>query len=509
MGFARFFDRVYAAAGGHLSVSRQSLEDSLGSRSVGVVCGKETMQEGNDRWIAEMVVNLLARFYPRIAIKAEDGTLDFLRTLALSINPLITVDENWEAVAATVLIGTATAPNPCTLSPRAEGWVARLTRRTVPGTPGPANPYAAGVAGGLAVSEVFRQLFCGGRQDFDDCADVNVSLLDYTENAGHDAGLPVASLGEVAFVGLGAVGNSALWALAKHEGLTGDLWTVDPEDIELSNLQRYVLTVDTDVGKDKQSVAEKALKGTALSIHPRRESLEAYASSLGGAFNIPTICVSVDNVEGRRTAQALLPRLVVNGWTSDSGLGASWHLFNRDAACLACLHHPQGPSPSQTEIVARALGLSPEKATMLWVSEMPLSHEHVVEIAQNLGVRPEGLALWERHCLRELYSSVACGAVPLDIQGVGKVESVPLAHQSALAGLLMSAELVKRVVPDLASASQPDTLVAWQDILRAPPSKWTQPRAREPGCICSDPVFQKAYAEKWFGYVPQAINLPS
>jgi hypothetical protein len=85
----------------------------------------------------------------------------------------------------------------------------------------------------------------------------------------------------------------------------------------------------------------------------------------------------------------------------------------------------------------------------------------------------------------------------LDVKGIGKLEMVPLAHQSALAGILMVAELVKRSSPDLTGLSQREPLVAWDDILKPSPRLRSKPRAREPGCICSDPDYQRIYRDKW------------
>lgn len=69
MALPRFFDRVYSAVGGHLAVSRDDLAESLREVIVGLKCGPELSQ--NERWIAELAANLLARLYPRIAIKAS------------------------------------------------------------------------------------------------------------------------------------------------------------------------------------------------------------------------------------------------------------------------------------------------------------------------------------------------------------------------------------------------------------------------------------------------------
>ena len=166
------------------------------------------------------------------------------------------------------------------------------------------------------------------------------------------------NLGEVAVAGLGAVGNPALWAWARHPGLTGELHLIDPEDVELSNLQRYCLPFYKDVGMGKVQLAERELLNSKLSHKLWPCSLEDFAGNYAGIAKLPSICVSVDNIEGRRTAQALLPRLVVNGWTSDNW---TWRLlasgFSGKSACLGCLYQPKGVSLSQTELAAKALGI--------------------------------------------------------------------------------------------------------------------------------------------------------
>jgi hypothetical protein len=273
-------------------------------------------------------------------------------------------------------------------------------------------------------------------------------------------------------------------------------WAVDPERVELSNLQRYALTVDADEGAAKTGLALRTVAGTQISLEPREMSLEAFADEFPDAFTVPTVCVSVDNVEGRRAAQALLPRLVVNGWTSDGGLGASWHEFDREVACLACLYHPRGASLSPLELVADSLGLERARAAGLWISgEVPNGHDLQV-IAKHLGLDEQAIAAWRGKPLPALYTGLVCGAVGIDLQGRGRTEAVPLAHQSTLAGILLAAELVKRADPELAALAQAEPLVAWENVLR-PPKRWTRPRGREPRCFCGDKDYQDVYRARW------------
>jgi hypothetical protein len=364
-------------------------------------------------------------------------------------------------------------------------------------TSGPPNPYSAGVAAALGAWRIFQTIFNLKTPLGSGLPDVSVSLLDYGSHSGVSDSLPPVDLGEVAVAGLGAVGNPALWAWARHPGLTGELHLIDPEDIELSNLQRYCLSFHKDVGMGKVQLAERELLNTKLSHRVWPCSLEDFAGNYAGIATLPSICVSVDNIEGRRTAQALLPRLVVNGWTGDTGLGASWHRFLGNNACLGCLYQPKGISLSQTELAAQALGIPHEQLTMLWVTEKPLEAEGIKTIETHLGL-PEGkLADWTGKSVQDVYSDVVCGQVGLNLTGVGRVAAVPLSHQSVLAGILMAAELIKRSDPVLESRSQAEPLIIWDDIMRTPPKYWTVMRAQEPECFCNDAVYQKVFSEKW------------
>ncbi len=497
MALAPFFDRIYSALGGHLSVSRDDLAASLQGVAVGISCGERLSQ--NDFWIAELATNLVARLYPRVAIAGSEENTSVLKALALEINPEI---EILDKAPPESTIGIGEGNSGTSLWPSASGWVARLDHSRYPGS-GPANPYAAGAAAAFATAELFRRIFLGGKPE----SDFKISLLNFDQSAGVDQELPSSEVGEVLFVAVGAVGNAALWALARDRRRSGQLTLIDNEELELSNLQRYVLGTFQDVTKRKEKVliGRRELTGTQISVETFRATLEAFAEEKCGLVT-PTVCISVDNVATRRAAQALLPQLVVNGWTGDQGLGTSWHVLSRDAACLACLYQPHGQGVSQTEQAARALGLTPERAALLWVTRVPLSDEDLEIAAKKLGVGSRALAPWRGKALGNLYTDVVCGAVPISLPVANRVETVPLAHQSALAGILMAAELAKRTSPALSAQSQTEPLVSWDDILRPPPAIWVKPRAREQGCVCSDPDYQKIYRQKWASQITDAAN---
>ena len=495
MALARFFDRTFEAIGPHLSVSREALEHRLSDVMPAVACGSHCADLPSCRWTAELATNLLARLYPRLAIVGPEEIVSGLVDLALSINPAIEVTNSLDDVDFAVAVGDIELGTTRGVYTRSDGWVAQVAPTPDPSPHGPANPYSAAAAACLAVSECFRYLVLG--RTGEELKPYSFSVLDYSSSGGIGLELPSTDLGEVAVVGLGAIGNAVTWALSKHTSLRGSLALVDPETIELSNLQRYALARNADVGRSKTEVAAATLAGTTLALKKYGTDLAGFADGLGESFTVPTVCISVDNAETRRFAQALLPRLLVNGWTADARFGVTWHTFDATHACLACLYHPQGKRPSRTDLVAEALGLEQRRAADLWLGGQAPTDDELEAIATRLGAPSTAISSWRGRSLPDLYTEVICGAANLDLVGAGHVEAVPLAHQSTLAGVLLAAELVKRVDPDLTRQSHESPIVQWNNVLAPPPMSWTQPRTTTEGCICGDSDYRAVFEKKW------------
>lgn len=495
MSLAPFFSRTYSAVGSHLEITRDELEIVLSKTRVGIHLDDRCSVDGNDKWIAELLVNLMARLYPKISITGADSSCENVASIAKAINPSIDILDNLEGNTVTVCIG-----KPCNVensfSTSVSGWVAYVGTTSKHVLHGPNNPYSAGAAAALSAWRVFQQIFSDKRANGIEIPDVSVSLLDFSTSKGKRMQLPNIDIGEVAFAGIGAVGNPALWAFSRHKGLNGLLHLIDPDDVELSNLQRYCLPNNADVGISKVQLAERELEGSKINLKTWPCTLEDFASSYKEVSLLKTICVSVDNIEGRRTAQALLPKLVINGWTSNSGLGASWHRFLGKTACLGCLYHPSGTVQSQTEMAASALGMDHKELADLWVKEQPLAVEKITAIETHLGLKAGSLDNWTGKRVQDVYSGVVCGQIGVELEALGRIATVPLAHQSVLAGILMAVELIKRT-SELERKCQKQSLVIWDDVMRVPPKYWAVMRAKKAECFCLDPDYQQVYKQKW------------
>jgi hypothetical protein len=496
MALAPFFSRAYSAIGAHLGITREELERVLSGHVVGIHLGQLCSVDGNEKWTAELLVNLLARLYPTLSISGDETSCEVFSANALAINPDIDIQCCPDRSTVVVHVGDASFGENGFIA-GASGWVAHIGKFAggIPAS-GPHNPYSAGAAAAFSAWRVFQTIF--GQSDTQaEFSDISLSLLDYGSNAGKTEALPSINVGEVAVAGIGAVGNPALWAWSKHAGLSGELHLIDPEDVELSNLQRYILPNHIDVAISKVQLAQRVLCNTDFTLKLWPCSLEDFASNYSGIDKLATICVSVDNVDGRRAAQALLPELVVNGWTSDSGLGASWHRFLGKSACLGCFYHPKGTSLSQTELASEALGIPHDQLVMLWVKEQPLGKAEILAVETYLGLQKGQLVDWVGKRVQDVYTGVICGQVGVDLSGIGRVATVPLAHQSVLAGILMAAELVKRKSPELEERSQGETLTIWDDVMRTPPKYWTANRKKEAECFCNDEVYVNVFSDKW------------
>ena len=157
------------------------------------------------------------------------------------------------------------------------------------------NPFGAGFAACLAAANLFRFLFLPD----------GTTLLDtdirFPPDAASFPGFAASTLTDaLVLVGVGAVGNSAAWALARTP-LTGQIYLVDPQVVELGNLQRYVLCARSDEGGIKVEVS----LGRSLGACYRPFLIEGtWASFLGAkGYKWERVLVALDSAHDRRAVQ--------------------------------------------------------------------------------------------------------------------------------------------------------------------------------------------------------------
>lgn len=491
MAIPDYFQRNAVAVSQVISgLDEERLASRLEDVCIGVTIGPDAVGD-EGRAMADLLVRLLARLYPSIMIHEEGagGVANEIRALARRINPRI--DLSGEATIETV-IGTT---QPCWKTTRTvfagcEGWTARLSTRGAQGCGGSNNPFGAGLAACLAAADVFKAVFLPGTELDGDC---EVAVPDAGE--GHrENGDVEGSVGSLVLAGAGAIGNAAAWALSRT-AVDGSIEIVDHESVDLGNLQRYVLAERDDEERKKATFVAGGFSG--------KLTASGHACTIAEFLHekdhkVDNLLLALDSAKDRCAAQASLPRRVANAWTQPGDLGVSCHDF-LEGACVSCLYLPNGKRKNEDEIIAESFGVPDQLMqvrTLLYKTE-GAPRDLLVAIAAARDLPLEKLLPFEGRPLRALYTEGFCGGAVIPLGQPGRPANevhVPLAHQSALAGVLLAAAGVR-----MGLSGRVDSVVTQYDVLQPQERFQVYPAAKPPGarCICQDADFRDVYRRKY------------
>ena len=486
-----YFQRNAVAISQSISgLDEQRLESRLADVCIGVTIGPDA---GGDegRAMADLLVRLLARLYPSIVIRDEgegdDG--DELSALARRINPRIDLSGQ---PTIEVVVGTAHPrwKTARTVFSGSNGWSARLSTRKPQGCGESNNPFGAGLAACMAAADVFRRVFLRG-EELDGDSEFAVPNAGETAN---DVGDVSGNVGSVVLAGAGAIGNAAAWALSRTQ-VEGSIEIVDHEAVDLGNLQRYVLAERDDENRPKAPfVAGKFNGKLRAKAHECRlaEFLEKKR------HNVDNLLLALDSAKDRCAAQASLPRRIANAWTQPGDLGVSSHDF-LEGACVNCLYLTDGEQKNEDQIIAESLGVPDRlmQVRILLHKNEGASKDLIEAIATARNVPLAKLLPFEGRPLRTLYAEGFCGGAVIPLGQAGKPANdvhVPLAHQSALAGVLLAAAGVR-----MGLSEDADSVVAQYDVLKPQEQFQVYPVAKDPRgrCICQDQDYLAVYRKKY------------
>ncbi|MBR0687828.1 E2 ligase fold family C protein [Bradyrhizobium manausense] len=509
MGLAPFFDRARQSAAQVLrDFDADAFERRLGEIVVTLAFDAQAATSAEGLASLDMAARLIARLYPRVRVLTlggEDALADELIELMRTINPnLEVVSEIGAEIHVAVVAGGTKLEADATIYMGSDRWIARISTLTPVRSGGSPNPFAAGAAACIAMANVFRAVFARwiAKPSLD--TDVRFSLLNFEmgDRAANDDLHAGPDLGLVQLVGVGAIGNAFVWSMSRLRGVKGELHLIDHETVELTNLQRYLLTAMTDVDASKVALAASVLEDCGIEAQTFAMTWAGYVQRMGH-HRFDRVAVALDTVRDRVQVQSSLPRRVYNAWTQAGDLGISRHGFDDKEACLACLYLPTGKRRNEDEIVAEELGFRTQEQilrvrSMLHLG-MPVGEQFVREIAANIGTNLEALLPFADLPLRAFRQKAICGnAVMRAADGAGPELEVPMAFQSALAGVMLAAEVVAST-PDV-RAAQPATRSV-VDLMRVLPGRISFPMLkRAPGpvrCICQDPDYISVYRTKY------------
>lgn len=520
MALAPFLDKITQSASSLLAgFDPSDFTARLAAQRVALAFDDSAASSTEGRAALELTLDLVARFYPTVDVvpldqsDESDRLTAYLLDAARRINPLIDGGKNFTAGTTGVLVvgenrvrwGAAETP---TIYVGSDGWLAKLSTARPVGSGATSNPFGAGAAACIGTANLFRAIFStqlrGGELD----RDMTVSLLDYELTATNPANpsLPdVIDLGETFLVGVGAIGHGAVWSWRRTHGLRGTLHLVDDESYDETNPQRYVDTYAAGMPPMKVEHAAALLRSAAavgLHVVPHTLAWDEYLGERGD-WNLERVALALDSAEDRIFAQACLPHWIFNSWTQADNLGVSRHDF-LTTACVACLYLPASQRPDLDDLVADALKFQGEQELRLvreyLDTERPLDRAMLSKIAHQVGVGEDVLLPFEGAPLIALYHRAACGGRILrfggEVGSAGRQVEVPMAFQSALAGIMLAAEVVIE-----AADLRPGRLPVRTEINLLRPLSGTlcTPEAKHPSqrCICQDADFISAYQAKY------------
>jgi hypothetical protein len=260
-----------------------------------------------------------------------------------------------------------------------------------------------------------------------------------------------------------------------------------------------VLAGRDDEDRVKVELADRFFDSASVDVIPHKLDWASFVGEFG--YRWPAVLLALDSARDRRAAQASLPRWIANSWTQPGDLGISIHpTFTSSGACVSCLYLQDEKRKNEDELIADALRvpeLVPQVRQFLHTGEA-MNPQFLDLVAERLGQPPIRLAPFAGRHIRSLYIEGICGGAVLPLGEAGTPDAslhVPLAHQSALAGILLAASYER-------SRSAPaftETRILRIDLLRALPQLEAMPAQKrgDGRCICEDPDFRAAYSKKW------------
>jgi len=423
----------------------------------------------------------------------DEAVLDFMRPFPYADR--VTVNAGAATPVSDVVVRVSPDQTGAGMNVWGQGWIAYLNAApSAPLEPGPPNPVGPTVASAFGAAEIFKRLL--GEQPMRPGLKVlpleslTFSAFDYSLT---DAANPVLAsaidVDGVVVVGLGGIGAGLTAAMASLEAMVGTLWLVDRDEIDITSHNRHLVSRPGDSGY-KVDLARRGLSFHS-DLQPKRMWFEEFVQAHGDDHRL--VVVGVDHDRVRREIQGSLPRVILNGGTSDdASLRVTRHDFLR-GACLSCISRDDLREHPMERQLARQLGMALDDVLGYWRSGEAVPAEALRQGGILTEQQIEQLA---GQPMPEIQVRV-CAELQL---GAGVDEpAVSISFLSALPGFLLLGELIKEA--QFATGRPPlnrDTNHAFLSLLGRPHPALLRGRfEKRPDCDCSRAPYVRAYERKW------------
>lgn len=468
-----------------------------------------SIKSGEGSVSLDLAIRLLSRLFPKIKISdltnENNEIVKKLTEKALAINSRIEIRQ--ETPTISLVIGSTPLDNDNSrkiIYIGSDYWIAKLSLEHPVGSGSSNLPFAAGASVCFGVSNVFRFVFKELIEGFELDNDVNLSLINLkqTEELEKNEIYPIDIDGTI-LVGFGAIGNGFIWALSNIPNLKGNFTIIDPEKIELSNLQRYCLIDEKHIDMAKVDIAKDFFKENGIELHLLHCDWAEYLNSTENWNNL-LVCVAVDSKKDRIAIQSSLPKTILNAYTESNLIGISRHFNFIESACLSCGFIPKEKVKNYSVEVSENLKIpSQERLIRDYLYYNKLVDRKLLElVAEANTIEINELLEYEGQNISEFYSRAVCGGhlryLNSSSNEVLEIEA-PLAFQSTLAGILLASELIISKLEFRSTEFKNQTHLYPLFPIKEDhnPYNHTTEKDKTGRCICKDEDFKKVYINKW------------
>lgn len=498
MALAPYFSK--AALGSTALMQGVSIEEFVRlvrTLEVTIRFGADAAESPEGKISLEMLTNLLSRFYPTLCFDAIGNQAvrfaEELGKLAKQINPDI---EFSTPKPPYVVVGNpAVGSSGFSVFIGSDGWNASFSTRAPREVGQSQNPFGAGASGCFGAAGIFRYFFHQQLGVPEPAEEFVLSLFNYSR-VPCELNEPVNyDLGEIALAGVGAIGNATAWLLAKSD-CEGSVHLVDPETLDTTNPQRYILADAASADTDKVSLAARELGASKLTPLQHKTTWGGFIANRPN-WEVALVAVALDSWEDRIAVQASLPKWILNSWTQANDLGVSRHRFGSSSACLACMYWPRTQKRNLDEIIKDAIRYSGDLMdirNMLYFQTV-LDESWLDRISGDMGQPRELLEPFKGKPIDAFYREAICGGHVIAAES-GNIE-VPMAFQSAMAGVMLASEIVQ--YGKRGRELQIEQVTTKIDLLRPLGTRLSEQykKRTDVSCICSDAGYCERYYEKY------------
>ncbi len=509
MALASYFSKDVLAFTQVLKKATNEEFESILNSHIVEIAFDNSIKDGEGSISLDLAICLLSRLYPKIRISdltnENHEIVEKLTEKALAINSSIELTQETPTISL-VIGSTALANNNLhqIIYIGSDYWIAKLSLENPVGSGSSNLPFAAGASVCIGVSNVFRFVFKELINSFELDNDVNLSLINLKQTVESERNeISQIDIDGTILVGFGAIGNGFIWALSNTPNVRGRFTIIDPEKIELLNLQRYCLAEEKHIDLSKVHIAENLFQKTGIELNLFEGDWAAYLNSNGNWKN-ELVCVGVDSAKGRIAIQSSLPKSILNAYTESNLIGISRHFNFIENACLSCGFIPHEKVKDYSLIVSENLRIpNQERLIRDYLYYNRLVDRKLLElVAKANSVELEELLQYEGQNISKFYSTVVCGGYLLSKSNSSEKSvdiDAPLAFQSTLAGILLASELIISKLEfrstEFKNHTQLHPLFPIKRDIN--PYNHTIEKDKTGRCICNDEDFKKVYINKW------------